>query len=228
MYNYCHYSREVIVSMRALCLICLMFITTASVYADHFTNYETSEPKASRFYVGGGLTLPNNPDEFNDYWKMGFNVSLGAGYYVPPIHSTIRIQARYNNFGFDKNDYLGYNSLSSATYFSVNEPSITVQSVSLEAKYMTEGMDDNRATFLIGGIGVANVSSDDIVISDTETGDTSSSPGVANETKLCINAGLGMDYLYRNILFSAEASFMVVFMEDERMSLVPITIGVVF
>lgn len=214
--------------MRTLCLICLILTATASAHADHFTNYETSEPKASRYYIGGGLTLPNNPDEFNEYWKMGFNASVGAGYYVPMISSTIRIQARYNNFGFDKEDYLGYNGLSSVTDLSINEPAISVISVSLEAKYMTEDMDGDRATFLIGGVGIANVSSDDIVITNTSTDDESIAPGIANETKFCVNAGIGMDYLYRNILFTAEATFMVVFMEDERMSLVPITVGVVF
>ena len=34
------------------------------------------------FQGSGGVSIPNRPEEFSDYWKMGFTIGGGYGYFL--------------------------------------------------------------------------------------------------------------------------------------------------
>ena len=41
----------------------------------------------SSFYINGGVTFPNNPDNFRDYWNEGLNFGGGIDYILTPYLS---------------------------------------------------------------------------------------------------------------------------------------------
>jgi hypothetical protein len=52
-------------------------------------------------YVNGALAFPLGPDDFSDYWRLGYlNVGGGVGYSIIPAIST-NVYFDWCNFGFD-------------------------------------------------------------------------------------------------------------------------------
>lgn len=76
----------------AFALIIVLGFAGTTLHAQNETN--------SYFDIGGGLAVPQNPDEVKDYWKNGFCGGVGFGFEVMPILS-IGIVGEFNRFMTD-------------------------------------------------------------------------------------------------------------------------------
>ncbi|MBN2369679.1 MAG: outer membrane beta-barrel protein [Vicinamibacteria bacterium] len=56
--------------------------------------------RASEAWIGGGLAMPQRPDTFKDYAKVGFGLEGGVGYKISP-RLIIGVSAEYNRFSPD-------------------------------------------------------------------------------------------------------------------------------
>ena len=166
-------------------------------------------------YLGGALSAPASGD-FNTGWKWGYHGWAGVGYKMAPSFQVIG-KVEYHDFFFDMLDYVGVDGGDTKVWmygvdgcFEINVPMIPIK------------------PFVLGGGGIARVSWD-------EFEGTSLIASTLNATipdpvsKVYFNFGGGLNLkLVPTLSFFAEARYVSVATEGEKMNYVPMSLGLRF
>lgn len=196
-----------------------LFLFLASI-ANAFAQ-GTNKPE---FYGNSGISFPIGPDEFSDYWRMGFNFGGGIGYPISPNLSLVGY-FDFNNFRFDDDKYLrDYGFAGYGISISGGEASIITLSGNLKATLHTT--TSSVHPYLWGGIGFFKLSIGDITIYG---------PGGAvsvegdSESAFSVLVGGGIDFVIgeRMDLF-IEGKYVIGFTEGESTQMFPVKFGIKF
>lgn len=196
--------------------IFLLLVTTANILAQGTNKLE--------FYCNSGISFPAAPDEFTDYWRMGFNFGGGIGYSVTP-NLTLIGYFDFNGFRFDDDKFLrDYGFSGYGISISGGEASIITFSGNLKATLQTR--PSQVRPYFCGGIGLFKLSIGDVTVygpggSATAEGDS--------ETAFSVLFGAGIDFAIgeRMDLF-IEGRYVIGFTEDESTQMFPIKLGIKF
>jgi hypothetical protein len=158
-------------------------------------------------YVGGGLSMPMAPDGFKDYWKMGFNGMVGAGYGLSPAFQIVA-KGEYHMLPLDVDSVeggdLGFLMFGVDGRFAIGLPAAPIK------------------PFVLGGLGMANISASDITKGEYTVlfGDV---------TKFYFNVGAGVEFKAgpKMSLF-AQARYVDVMTEGDALAFIPFTVGLKF
>lgn len=147
----------------AFCIALLLFSVPA-IAQDDPTIY---------FLVNGGLSLPQKPQIFKTAWKQGFNVGGGMGYRFARQFS-VQALVNYDRFPFSEAGFMdlfteevGIDPRDLGLSLDVQGANVTVLSVSGELKASVFGDPDKVSPYVIGGFGIAHLSTSDTTLSLT-------------------------------------------------------------
>jgi hypothetical protein len=146
------------------------------------------------FSVAAGAALPMGST--SDVVKTGYNVTAGLGIKPPLAPLGFRAEAAWNEMD-------GKGALGTTTRLIAG-----IANVTLSAPAMPMG-------YLIGGVGLYNISAPDV-------------PNSASETKAGFNVGVGLNLPLTGFSTFAEARFHLISTPGESLKLVPITFGIKF
>ena len=177
--------------------------------------------KKAELYIGGGLSFPMSPEEFSDYWSMGFNAGGGVGYRFGPNFSG-NAYFSYNSFSLDEDEFLG--GTSSEVDISGGTVSIILVTANLKALLIA---DPRQVTpYLLAGLGLFSLSVSDVTISYMGyeySGDTSDS-----ESAFGIVFGGGVDIpVSPTIKVFLEVGYAIGFTEEESTGYLPVKGGLI-
>lgn len=162
------------------------------------------------------------PDEFSDYWKVGFvNFGGGVGYSIIPAVSAVAY-FDWNNFSFDGDKFAHDAGAGGMVSIEGGNASIMLISGNIKAQVPTGAV----RPYFNGGAGLFLLSIDDVSVSgggivvDVE-GDS--------ENAFSINFGGGLDFtVAENVALFADGRYIIGFTEGESTSTFPIRVGVNF
>ena len=197
--------------------IFLLLVTAVNVFAQ--------EPNKVELYGNSGISFPAGPDEFSDYWKMGFNLGGGIGYPLTPNFVLIGY-FDFNSFKFDDDAFLeDYGLGGSGLSVSGGEASVITLSGNLKINLQTSS--SQARPYLIGGIGLFKLSVSDMTIYDRFGGFAKTEGD--SETAFSVLLGAGIDFAVgeRMDLFF-EGKYAIGFTEDESTQVLPIKLGLKF
>ena len=181
----------------------------------------TNKPE---FYANSGISFPTGPDEFTDYWRMGFNFGGGIGYSVSP-NLTLVGYFDFNNFRFDDDKFLrDYGFSGYGISISGGEASIITLSGNLKATLQTS--PSSLHPYFCGGIGFFKFSIGDVTV--YEPGGSATAEG-DSESAFSVLFGAGIDFVIgkRMDLF-IEGKYAIGFTEDGSTQMFPIKLGIKF
>lgn len=200
--------------MRKLFLILVLpFLFSANSFAQDYNNV----------YFGAGLTFPEGPSQFSDYYKMGFNVGGGVGFAISHTFSIVG-DFTYNNFSFDQNKFLtdiGYNN----SGISITGGSTSIYAISANMKFSLNRSQSSTFPYVIGGIGYLNEATSDLTVSG---GGTSVPVSGNSESAFYTQAGVGVDFVIGSTsLIFIEGKYAIGFTKDKNTTFLPIRAGFV-
>ena len=173
-------------------------------------------PTPFSFYAGGALSVPSSPEGFSDGWKTGYHGMAGVGYKMSPKFQLVG-KLEYHNFSADVSNY----------------PDLDGGN----AKIMMYGVDGRFSLglpmtpikpFFFGGGGIAHVEWDEFTGTNLITSTLNSYLPEA-ENKFYYNAGAGVEFAFGPTMnFFVQGRYVSVATEGEKMSYIPITLGLKF
>jgi opacity protein-like surface antigen len=196
-----------------------MVVLIAHASINHAQEY--SRPS---FYVNTGMAVPSAPDEFSDYWNMGFNVGGGIGLEISPNVQFVPTLS-YSNFSFDGNNFLQENGFGGYG-FDVSGGNAKIITLNADFKFQLSPQQSPTIPYIIGDAGLFRLAIDDMTLSyqgqyETVQGDS--------ENKFGLNLGAGLDFsLNPKIAMSLGAKYVIGLTEDESTRYFPLQIGFAF
>jgi opacity protein-like surface antigen len=185
------------------------------------------------FGVHGNLTNANFPGpdiKGTSVLRDVYGAGLGGGAHldVRVAMLGLRLSGDYLRFSPDNDMYR--NSLAAligtaASQFSVDGGGITFLSLTANAKMAILPLPI-LSPYLTGGAGLARISADDARVLQNGT-PTNQFPGFESETKISLNAGVGVDLNIGVTLF-LEVRYTWVFTDPNTSTLVPVLLGITF
>lgn len=202
------------------------------------------------FQGSGGVSIPNRPEEFSDYWKMGFNIGGGFGYFLNSrqrlaLQGTIdynklplddrsverEIKDEIRNAGFSVDDL----------NISVSGPSSRILAIFLGLRVNPAGSDRKIIPYLIGGLNLIQLSQDGEFSASVDgeidtffgTGsyneEITGSVTTADESRfgLRFGAGLDLNLNYRSGIFVEAGYNLISKGESEDSSVEAKTLGLI-
>jgi opacity protein-like surface antigen len=182
-----------------------------------------SQDKKAELYIGGGLSFPMQPEEFSDFWSMGFNFGGGLGYIFSPNFSG-NAYLSYNTFGLNDDEFLETLNAPSGVTLSGGSVSIIVVTANIKALLIA---NPNQVTpYLLAGVGLFSLSTSDVTVSyqgSQQTGNTSNS-----ESALGLVFGGGVDIpVSPTLKIFLEIGYAMGFTEGESTGYLPIKGGLI-
>lgn len=165
--------------IRTIILFALLFLST--LYAQ--------DKKKIELTISGGFSNPITPDEFDDYWNIGFHAFGGIGYIMAP-GVVINGSIGYNKFGLNTDEFL--KSLgTSETGKSIEGGSIFILLISINVRgHLIQDLEEVKP-YILGGIGYFIKSTDDIIISSDGINESIS---METENAIGLNGGVGVEF----------------------------------
>jgi len=201
--------------MRKLLLIMFLpFIFSIKSFCQDYNNV----------YIGAGLSFPESPTEFSDYYKMGFNVGGGVGFALSPTFAIVG-DFSYHNFSFDDSNFLssfGLNNLG----INISGGATSVYTITGNLKVSLNQGPGVVVPYLIGGVGYVNLSTSDVMVSGN--GSAVSVPG-NSESDFYAQVGAGVDFLVAPTTgIFVEGKYAIAFTSGSNTAFLPIRVGVIF
>ncbi|MDD4051240.1 MAG: outer membrane beta-barrel protein [candidate division Zixibacteria bacterium] len=185
-----------------------MFLLSLAVMLCLAAFVSAQDVKPIDIYIGGGLSLPNSPDFFKDYWKTGYHGLAGVGFKAFPGFSLVGM-AEYHSFPIDAEGVDGgsFNFF----LFTVNgRLALDIPAAPIKP-------------YFLGGIGLANSK-----ISDITEGDETFK-FIGSETDLCFNVGAGLEFKAGPAAaIFIQGRYVYINTEGDALTYIPITLGVKF
>lgn len=203
-------------SVRLLFLMLVMLVGTSQLFA---------QARKGQIEVFGGLALPLSPEEFKDYFKMGFSLH---GQYVmfPSSQIGISFGAAYERFTFDGDAFL--QDLEEATGLDLTGFEVDGNASIIEfgvgiRPYLTK--PEASTQFYLFGMGTYNLLKSEATVSFQ--GESEKVSG--DENKPGVALGVGLEFpAGEKINILTQALFRFVFTEGDATNFVGITAGVAF
>jgi len=189
------------------------------------------------FFAAGEFGFAATPEEFTDYYTIGYGFSLGMEYSFVPGLSVIGLfdlklfkpdEGMIADWWDDWGEHPG------ATNIEVSEGQVTAGSVAIlgKAALITPGMP--LAPYVKGGFGITISGADEIKVMYDMPYDTQRltawQGGVDSETNISIIIGLGAEWKLgqgHTALF-LDAGLHVIVQEDVSPTMAPVTLGLKF
>ncbi len=124
----------------------------------------TQDEKKIELTLGGGLSIPLNPNDFSDYWTAGFNGVAGLGFEISE-GVIISGSIGYNIFPLNEDEFLKDAGLSNSG-ISTEGGSTSILFLSANFKGVLTPSSKSARPYLTGGIGYFNLGFDEIKITD--------------------------------------------------------------
>jgi len=203
-------------------LVVMLCLSATLVFAQDYSKMN--------YYAGVGITKNYAPEDFNKYWREGFNIDAGIG---RDIASRIELQGKltFNSFDLNTTNYVDYGNLSVPTiydtlgYKTANGGQATMLSFMINAKLLFPPKRSSKAVpYFIAGIGYSRLHFEQIDVQSSM--DTKIVPA-STENVLTTGIGIGfdIDVTKRTDLY-LEGRFDVLFTENESTVVFPIKFGV--
>ncbi len=184
----------------------------------------TADAASYRYLFNAGISYPVAPKNFNDYWKIGFNLGVGFerkisdGWYG-------QVYFDYNTFAIDDSKYT-----KSKGYFesglSVEGGAASILVVSANLKRMMARARSGEAPYLIGGIGIYRFS---IATGSFAAADTTVEIPNSSQNTVGMNVGVGVDVrIGFRTSFYLEGRYFVGFTSSDFTHHVPLRVGIIF
>jgi opacity protein-like surface antigen len=155
------------------------------------------EESKLHFLLNGGLTIPQQPDFFNDGWKQGLNVGGGVGYRLSR-HLTVQAMFNYDRFPFDEDGMLdaltaelGLDPRDMGFTFDITGADMSVVSVSGELKASFVGDPSKISPYVIGGGGIAHLSMSSVTMTGSFLGMQLAEETMEGESETALMATVG-------------------------------------
>ncbi|MFQ6116069.1 MAG: outer membrane beta-barrel protein [bacterium] len=184
-----------------------------------------AQGKQYEFAVGGGISVPLGPDEFKDFWNLGFNGNAGIGYFITP-QLTIGGNFTFNRFSLD-GDKMIEDLGGAGLGISVDGGAISAFEILGVGKYYFSPIGNVTNFYVLGGVGLGIVKVSEATIS---------APGIPTETvqsdsesKLLVAGGLGVTFpvgATTNIF--VEGRFSLISTEGSNTTFLPVRAGIIF
>ena len=193
-----------------------IILTTALLLLFSVSAMAQVPSKPFNIYGNLGVSLPQSPDGFKDFYKMGFHGNVGLGISTAPFMQLVG-KLGYHYFGPDK-DEMGDADLDGGTFTAIT------YGVDLRASLGVPTAPIKPFGF--AGIGMASMKVGDITSSILDT-----SPEIS-ETKFYFNFGGGIEFKSGPLMsFFIQASYIGISVDDissERIVMIPISLGIKF
>lgn len=199
----------------------ITLITTVSIFLSNNYSQTNSEYQNIEVQLIGGISFPSQPQEFNDYWRLGYNVGGGLGYRFTSLLST-SILFNYNNFPF--NDGKFFKDLGIEGYGVEAEGGSTIIiTVTAVAKARLTGEYNKLSPYLLGGIGYFSLTATDLVLSYGFQSETIKSE---SESAFSFLFGGGLEVpIGMNKYFFIELDYGLGFTKEDYTGYIPVKIG---
>lgn len=176
----------------------------------------------TEFYINSGVSFPIGPDEFSDYWRMGYNFGGGMGI---PVSSNIILIGyfQYNSFRFDDDEFLQDWGLTGyGISISGGEASIMTISGTIKATLGQTPLP--MRPYLCGGVGFFKLSIGDITVYDGYSSETAEGD---SENAFSILFGAGVDFtIGGRIGLFIEGQYVIGYTEGESTQIFPLKVGI--
>jgi opacity protein-like surface antigen len=164
--------------MKNTLIAAVMVVTVVSTIS-------AKDAKPLSYYAGGGLSKPNGPKEFNDWWKMGLHLEGGVIHEVSPTFSVVG-KIQYHTHSLD----------ASATEKDLGAVGLGIAGAKITAImiggdglfYPKINLGNEMKSFLFGGIGLNKMSVSDLTANGYEP------LRFDGTTKIYYNLGIGVEY----------------------------------
>jgi len=203
-----------------LTIVVLLVLTSSG-----FSQFENVSRK-SQIELFGGLAIPLAPEEFKDYFKLGYSIH---GQYVmfPSPKLGISFTAAYEPFTFDGDKFLedlqaldpytDYSGVTVDGQASVFELGVGVR------PYLTS--PEANTQFFLFGMGTYNILKTEATVSYLGF----SSKSTDDEKKFGIAGGAGLEMpMTETLNLILQGVYRMIFTEDESTTFLGVTAGVVF
>lgn len=181
---------------KTLLIVAVMLVFACGAFAQ-------APAKPIDIFLGGGIGFPSSPSMFSDGWKMGFHGLGGIDFNLPMLKVTGK--AEYHTFPFDWGS-------SDGSGFALN-----ALMIGADVKYAFGVPAAPAKPFVMGGLGMANVT-----FSDATSGDVTIT--FDSETKLYFEIGGGVEFNK----FFAMIRYVNISTSGEATAFIPISVGVKF
>ncbi|MFH1372260.1 MAG: hypothetical protein ABII79_00470 [bacterium] len=169
--------------------------------------------KSTAVYIGAGASIPVSPDEFQDFWSVGFHGTIGVGLKVTRTLYIVG-KTEYHSMPFSWGTF-GVTGVSGAA--------LRAFMVGGDARFVFGSSSASANGVFFAGLGVANLSFSDI-----------SAPGIHiplgfEETKLYINLGGGVEIKTGSTMkVFIQGTVVSVATSGESTGFMPLTVGLRF
>jgi hypothetical protein len=193
--------------MKKLFMILAITLLATSVSA------QVSVPVSA--YLGGAMSVPASTD-FNSAWKWGYHGWAGVGYKMAAgLQVTGKVE--YHNFFFDMMDYVG-----------VEGGNTKVWMYGVDGRYKLNLPAFPIKPFVLAGAGIARVSWDDFE-GTSLIASTLNATVPDPQSKMYYNFGGGLELMALPTFgLFAEARYVSIGTDGERMNFVPMSLGLRF
>lgn len=194
---------------------------TKTTYTE-IDNYKSN--KKTYVSVSGGISIPSAPERFYDYYKTGYDISIGEEFLLyKNLFFTVTLD--YINFLLDKDKY---SILMNSPGYSANISggNIGVLLLTEGIKYKINVLPDILKVFLKAEAGHYNSSKSRIKIAYSDAWDSIHGFG---KSVFQFTAGGGIEIpLWAKINLTFEVRYGMDFSEDENFKFIPMKIGLLF
>ena len=184
----------------------------------------------TNYYISTGISKTYAPEDFNKFWREGFNLGVGVGRLITP---RVEIQGTlaYNSFDLNTTAYIDNGTLTSyllndSTGFKTvdgGQTSIISFLINLKAMFPTK-QNLKVVPYFVGGIGYSRINFDEIQIQSPV--DTKIEPSHL-ENVLTTGVGIGFEFdVSEKTDIYLEGKFNVMFTEQDATVIFPIKFGI--
>ncbi len=184
----------------------------------------------TNYYVSTGISKTFAPEDFNKFWREGFNLGVGIGRLITP-RIEIKGSLTYNSFDLNTTAYVDNGSLSSylssdSTGFKTadgGQSSVISFLINLKAAFPTK-QNTKAIPYVIGGAGFGRIHFDEIQVQSPV--DLEIEPA-HHENVLTAGVGIGFEFnMSENTNIYLEGKFDFLFTDRDMTVIFPIKFGI--
>jgi hypothetical protein len=183
--------------------------------------------KKTDLYLGAGITFPAGPQEFTDYWKMGFNAGGGIGFSLTPAASLI-FTVGYAAFPLNESEILKKAGVPSYVNASIDGGTASALDLAGNIKLSLNPAPNRVAAYIVAGAGYFSLSFSDVKVSASYMGYSASETlTFDSESAFSTSFGAGIDIpAGETTSIFIEGRYSIAFTKGDNTSYVPLRAGV--
>jgi hypothetical protein len=224
--------------MKKVCLILTLLLTISSLVSGQ-------NERKTKVYLGGGIALPQGPDDFKNYFNIGLVTGGGIGFSLSQ-NATLVLSFGYGSFGADEAKFKSYfETITNLGFglYGVSGGNFSNFSVTSTSGLQLEGRINLRLIsspnpvlpYLYGGLGYSSFTQPEITytynIPSQWIGYYTYVPAQTlsgtkkfgeDESAFSTSVGLGFEFPFSSsISLLLESGYTIAFTKDENTSFIP-------